>query len=73
MVVVDYHSKLFELSKVPNLERSTVIKATKEIVSRQGIPTFVCSDKSRDFASLENKDFATEWNFVHDSSSPYFP
>ena len=73
VIVVDYHSKFFELSKIPNLESSTVIKATKEIFSRHGIPKFVFSDNGPEFASLEYKEFATEWDFVHDSSSPYFP
>ena len=63
VIVVDYHSKFFELSKIPNLESSNVIKATKEIFSRQGIPKFVFSDNGPEFASLEYKDFATEWDF----------
>ena len=72
MIVVDYYSKFFGLSKVPNLDRSIVIKATKEIFSGQGISKFVFSDKGPDFASLESK-VATEWDIFHDSSSPYFP
>ena len=73
VIVVDYQSKFFELSKIPDLENSAVIKATKEIFSRQGIPKIVFSDNGPEFASLEYKNFATEWDFSHVSSSPYFP
>ena len=44
VIVVDYTSKFFEISRLPNTEASTVINHTKAIFSRYGIPREVISD-----------------------------
>ena len=55
------------------MHSSTVIKKTKGVFARQGIPKVVFSDNGPEFDSLESKDFSKRWDFVHDTSSPKFP
>ena len=43
VIVVDYTSKFFEISHLPNTEASTVINRTRAIFSRYGIPREVVS------------------------------
>ena len=73
LLVVDYASKYFDVSKLKNKESETVVKATKEIFSRYGIPLEVYSDNGPEFIAKEYKDFSEEWDFNHDTSSPEYP
>ena len=73
LIIVDYHSKFFEVSLLPDMHSSTVIKKTKEVFARHGIPKVVFNDNGPEFDSLEYKDFSKRWDFVHDTSSPKFP
>ena len=73
VVVVDYTSKYFDLHNLPDLKASTVIKKTKSIFARYGIPEEVFSDNSSQYSSCSYKDFAKQWNFTHTTSSPEFP
>ena len=52
---------------------STVIKKTKELFARHGIPKVVFNDHGPEFDSSEYKDFSKRWDFVHDTSCPKFP
>jgi hypothetical protein len=70
LIVVDYTSKYFEVSALPNTLASTVIQHTKSIFARFGIPKTVMSDNGPQFAAREYKEFAREWGFYHDTSSP---
>ena len=73
LIIVDYHSKFFEVSLLTDMHSRTVIKKTKEVFARHGIPKVVFSDNVPEFDSLEYKDFSKRWDFVHDTSSPKFP
>ena len=73
VVVVDYTSKYFDLHNLPDLKASTVIKKTKSIFARYGIPEEVFSDNGSQYSSRSYKDFAKQWNFTHTTSSPEFP
>ena len=44
VLVVDYTSKYFEISQIPDIESSTVISHLKSIYARHGIPEIVVSD-----------------------------
>ena len=46
---------------------------TKNILSRHGIPEEVMTDNGRQFDCTAFRDFAKSWNFIHTTSSPYFP
>ena len=73
IIVVDYTSKFFEISRLPNAEASTLINHTKAIFSRYGIPREVVSDNGPQFTSYEYKKFSQEYDFKHISSSPRYP
>ena len=72
VIAVDYTSKFFEISRLPNTEASTVINHTKAIFSRYGIPRELVSDNGPQFTSYEYKTFSEEWNFRHTTSSPRY-
>ena len=57
VIVVDYTSKLFEISCLPNTEASTVINHTKAIFSRYGIPREVVSDNGPNLLLMNTKNF----------------
>ncbi|CAB3232298.1 unnamed protein product [Arctia plantaginis] len=76
-------SKLNHFAKVcrvyevgaPNPQSMTaysVINSLKDIFSRQGIPNTVMSDCGPQFTASEFRQFAHEWNFTHETSSPYY-
>ena len=75
LLVVDYHSKYIEVAHLEKpADSSTVIRATKNIFSRHGIPKSVFTDNGPQFIANEYKQFATSWDFDHnDTSSPHFP
>ena len=58
LIIVDYHSKFFEVSLLPDMHSSTIIKKTKVVFPRHGIPKVVFSDNGPEFDSLEYKDFS---------------
>ena len=73
VIVVDYHSKFFEISLTPDKESSTVITHVKSIFSRHRIPKEVISDNGPEFSSYEFSTFAKEWDFHQNPSSPRYP
>ena len=73
IIVVDYNSNFFDISKMNDAQGPTVVTHTKQIFSRYGSPKEVISDKSPEFKSKEYKKFAREWDFEHNPSSPIYP
>ena len=63
----------FEIAKLPNTTAKPVIRHTKSILARHGIPNVIKSDNGPQFASDEFKQFSTLWGFSHISVSPYHP
>lgn len=59
--------------KPTTIMTGAVIKALKDIFARHGIPQTVFSDNGPQYDSQEYKQFATQYNFTHVTSSPYFP
>ena len=53
VIVVDYHSKFFDISLIPDKESLTVINHLKSIFARHGIPKEVISDNGPEFSSRE--------------------
>ena len=74
VLIVDYFSNFIEVSKLPPGETKSkdVIKHTKSIFARHGIPEIVISDNGPHYSSNEYKRFAKEWEFFH-TSSPKYP
>ena len=73
VIIVDYTSKYFDLSRLPDTRSSTVITHTKAIFSKYGIPKEIFSDNGPEFASREYKNFCQSWDIVHTTSSPEYP
>lgn len=73
LVVVDYHSRYFEVAKVPDTSASTIVHYTKSMFARHGIPDEVMSDNGPQYSSAQYKQFAEQWEFKHSTSSPRYP
>ena len=70
LIVVDYHSRYFEVAKLPDTKSTTVITYTKSIFARHGIPSKVSSVNgpqysSRDFSLLLNSGNSNALLSVH--------
>ena len=73
LLVVDYYSRYVEIERLRNIRSATVIKKTKAVFSRHGIPEKVISDNGPCYSSREYATFAEEWDFKHVTSSPRYP
>ena len=73
VVMVDYYSKFFEVSHLPNSKCKTVINHIKPQFARYGIPKVIVSDNGSEFSSQEFAVFAKEYGFKHITSSPRYP
>ncbi|XP_063953999.1 uncharacterized protein K02A2.6-like [Lytechinus pictus] len=74
LIIADYYSKFPLVRRMPvECTSKAVIEATQQIFSEHGIPEKVVSDNGPHFASSAYKEFASNWNFAHVTSSPHFP
>ena len=73
LIVSDCFSRYIEMAHLKNANSFCVIQSMKNIFARHGIPEKVVTDNGRQFVSSEFQNFADKWNFVHTTSSPYFP
>lgn len=67
---MDYTTKYFDLSEIPNCTSHTVAEHTKAILSRYGIPKEIISDGGPEFIGKEYKQFCKAWDINHTYSSP---
>ena len=72
LVTVDHYSDFYEIDKLPNIQSSAVIQATKKHFSRYGVPHTLITDNGTQFTSDLFKQFARKYNFHHITSSPYW-
>ena len=72
LVTVDHYSDFYEIDKLPTIQSSTVIQATKRHFSRHGIPHTLITDNCVQFTSDLFKTFAKKYQFNHITSSPYW-
>ena len=73
LVVVDYYSRYVEIAKLDDTKSRTIVNHTKSIFARHGIPSIVRSDNGPQYIAQEYKQFAKDWKFEHQTSSPYYP
>ena len=73
LLIIDYFSKFVEVIKLNSTDAHSVINVLKNIFARLGIPQEVYSDNGPQFNNYLIKEFAKEWNFKHETSSPYWP
>ena len=71
LIIVDYHSDFFEVTKLVDQQSETTIQACKIQFGRYGCPLIVQSDGGPRFISAEFEQFASTWEFQHSMSSPY--
>ncbi|CAL9687241.1 unnamed protein product [Knipowitschia caucasica] len=72
-VLVDSYSGWFEIDRLRDISSATVIKKLKRHFSVHGAPHTLISDNGRQYTSQRFKEFATQWDFVHVTSSPEYP
>ena len=72
VVIVDYYSKFFEVSNLPNSKSKTVINHIKPHLARYGIPEVIISDNGPEFSSHEFEELAKHIGFKHITSSPTY-
>lgn len=70
LLLVDHYSDFWEIDLLPDLSTEATIKRCKAQFARHGQPDTVISDSGPQFASLQFRKFATEWEFEHVTSSP---
>ncbi|XP_056017382.1 uncharacterized protein K02A2.6-like [Ostrea edulis] len=73
LIVVDYYSRYFEVTHLSTTTNKFIVKQMKSIFSRFGIPKKVVSDNGPQYNSSEFTNFASDYGFNHDTSSPKYP
>ena len=72
LITVDHYSDFCEIDRLPTIQSSAVIQATKHHFSRHGIPHTLITDNGAQFTSDLFKTFAKQYQFNHITSSPYW-
>lgn len=70
LATVDYFSNFGEVDELTSTTASAVIRKLKAHFARCGIPAVLISDNGPQFASAELDEFATQWQFIQNTSSP---
>jgi len=73
IVCVDYYSNFFEVDRLTEKRSIDVIRKIKATMARYGIPETVVTDNGPPFNGHEFKEFAKKYEFLHVTSSPYYP
>ncbi|PFX21905.1 Retrovirus-related Pol polyprotein from transposon 17.6 [Stylophora pistillata] len=73
LIIVDYHSRYFEVAKLPDTKSTTVITFPKSMFARHGIPSEVISINGPQYSSKDFSLFAQQWEFKHKTVSPQYP
>ena len=73
LLIVDYYSRYIEVSRLSSESAQEVIRHTKSIFARHGIPAEVVSDNGPQFTSEEFQRFSKQYCFSHKTSSSYYP
>lgn len=71
LIMVDYYSDYWEIDELADYTSATVIDYCKSQFSRHGIPHIVFTDNGPPFSGMDFQLFAQEWDFNHETSSPY--
>jgi transposase InsO family protein len=71
IVVVDYYSRYIELLQLYSTTSSAIIQKLKSVFARWGIPLVLVSDNGPQFSAKEFKDFAEDYGFEHETTSPH--
>ncbi|XP_033095389.1 uncharacterized protein K02A2.6-like [Anneissia japonica] len=70
LVLVDSYPGWFEMNTLTDLTSATVIVKLKRHFATHGTLQILISDNRGQYSGHQFKQFASEWNFVHITSSP---
>ena len=70
LLIVDYYSRFVEIAQLHDLSSKQVVIQLKSIFSRHGIPELLVSDNGPQYACVEFREFAQQYQFQHITSSP---
>ena len=73
LLVADYFKKSPVVKKLINQTAGHAISLLKTIFSECGVPATVCTDQGTQFVSQEFKQFALQYRFEVQHSSPRYP
>ena len=73
LLTTDYYSRFFEIDYLPDMRSETVIQKLKVHMSRTYICDVCISDNGSQYSSQQFAEFAKEWGFIHNTSSPLHP
>ena len=73
LLVVDYHSRFIEIAKLSSTGSQAIVTHMKSIFARHGIPEALRSDNGPQYSADLFSQFADEYGFVHNPSSPKYP
>ena len=72
LVTVDHFSDFYEIDRLPSIQSSAVVQATKQHFGRHGIPHTLLMDNGSQYTSDLFKEFAKTYKSNHITSSPYW-
>ena len=72
LLISDYYSRYPIVKKIPSLDASATIKATKEAFRILRIPREIMSDNGPQF-QRDHNPFCRDWNICHTTSSQRYP
>ncbi|KAK7088509.1 hypothetical protein V1264_022420 [Littorina saxatilis] len=73
LIVIDYYSRWLEIQQLFSTTAAATIKRFRRLFSTHGIPDMIISDNGPQFQCKEFREFAQEFDFKHQTSSPAFP
>ena len=73
LIIVDNHSRFFEVAKLPDTKNNTVTTHIESAFARHGIPCEVISDNGLQYSSKEFESFTKQWEFKYTTTSPLYP
>ena len=68
-----YYSRFFEIDFLPDMRAETVIQKLKVHMARNGICQLLITDNGPSYSCQAFADFARDWGFIHQTSSPFHP
>ena len=71
--MVYYFSCYIEIARLDQSTAQEIIMCMKSMVARHGIQEVVVSDNRPQYSCEAFKEFASDFQFRHDTSSPYYP
>ena len=74
LLICDYYSKFpFVYHIKGKVTSDAIVSKMNEVFAENGTPDRVVSDNGSHYTSQTFRNFATEWDFDHVTSSPHFP